>query len=100
MTSLISNVANTRHPLTTLMCLLSSCCCGCQSLEQGLFIFGVFDILIRYYYSSHLPRHYPLPLLRLVMTFLDSWTGNHTMGIAGILLLADIGLAAGAKLEV
>ena len=34
------------------------------------------------------------------MTFLDSWTGNHTMGIAGILVLADIGLAAGAKLEV
>ena len=34
------------------------------------------------------------------MTFLDSWTGNHTVGIAGILLLADIGLAAGAKLEV
>ena len=49
---------------------------------------------------THLPRHYPLPLLRLVMTFLDSWTGNHTMGIAGILVLADIGLAAGAKLEV
>ena len=49
---------------------------------------------------THLPRHYPLPLRRLVMTFLDSWTGNHTTGIAGILVLADIGLAAGAKLEV
>ena len=34
--------------VTILMCLLSSCCCGCQTLEQGLFIFGVFDILIRF----------------------------------------------------
>ena len=44
------------HDLTPtdliLMCLLSSCCCGCQTLEQGLFIFGVFDILIRY--TTHL----------------------------------------------
>ena len=34
------------------------------------------------------------------MTALDSYAGNSTLGTEGILFLADIALAVGAKLEV
>ena len=39
-------------------------------------------------------------LVRIVMTALDSYAGNSTLGTEGILFLADIALAVGAKLEV
>jgi len=65
------------------MCIVTSCCCGFQTLQQGLFIFGIFDLLIR-----------------LVMLVLESWAGNSTLGIEGVLFMADVALAAGAKLEI
>ena len=34
------------------------------------------------------------------MMGLDLWTGAGTLGLDGLLFLADIGLAAGAKMEV
>ena len=37
---------------------------------------------------------------RLVMLVLESWAGNSTLGIEGVLFMADVALAAGAKLEV
>ena len=33
------------------------------------------------------------------MMGLDIWTGAGTLGLDGVLFLADIGLAAGAKME-
>ena len=34
------------------------------------------------------------------MLVLESWAGNSTLGIEGVLFMADVALAAGAKLEV
>ena len=34
------------------------------------------------------------------MMGLDMWSGAATLGLDGLLFLADIGLAAGAKMEV
>ena len=30
------------------MCLISSCCCGFQDLDHGLFIFAIFNILVNF----------------------------------------------------
>ena len=42
----------------------------------------------------------PKIFLRFFMMGLDLWTGAGTLGLDGIYFLADIGLAAGAKMEV
>jgi len=65
------------------MCVVSSCCCGFQTLQQGLFIHGLYDILIR-----------------LIISGMDSWSGNSTYGMEALLFFADIALAIGGKLEV
>lgn len=65
------------------MCIFSSCCCGWQTLQQGLFIFGLFDLFIRFF-----------------MTALETYSGASTLGFEALLFLADVALAVGAKLEV
>ena len=65
-------------------CLVQSCCCGWQTLEHGLFIFAVFDIF-----------------LNLVMVCFSILISNAGIaGLNGVLILADVGLAFGAKLGV
>ena len=67
------------------MLLLHSCCCGFQELGQGLFIFALFDVLIN-----------------LVMLGLTMAVGSLGLGpsMGALLILADIALATGAKLQV
>jgi hypothetical protein len=63
------------------MCLILDCCCGFQDLSQGLFIFAVFDVIINF----------------LMIGFMMlAGSGN---SLTGILILADIALAVGAKLQ-
>jgi len=52
-------------------------------LQQGLFIFGLFDLLVRF-----------------VMAALETYSGASTVGMDVLLFLADVALATGAKLEV
>ena len=80
------------------MCLLTDCC-GCQTLQQGLFIFAVLDILIRSTFARKIKITNKL-YQRFFMMGLDMWSGAATLGLDGLLFLADIGLAAGAKMEV
>ena len=81
------------------MCVFSDCC-GCQTLQQGLFIFAVLDVLIRSgIFSSKLIEKQTF-FSRFFMMGLDVWSGAGTLGLDGLLFLADIGLAAGAKMEV
>ena len=62
-------------------CLVKSCCCGWQTLEHGLFIFAVFDIF-----------------WNLVMVCFSILVSNAGIaGLNGLLILADVGLALGAK---
>jgi len=65
-------------------CFLTSCCCGWQSLEQGLFILALVDILFNI----------------LVIGFNISSTFSGFASLSGALIIADIGLAVGAKLGV
>ena len=50
--------------------------------------------------ESYLAQFITCLSLRLVMLVLESWAGNSTLGIEGVLFMADVALAAGAKLEV
>jgi hypothetical protein len=62
-------------------CLVQSCCCGWQTLEHGLFIFAVFDIFLN--------------LVMVCCSIVASNTGIASLN--GLLILADVGLAFGAK---
>jgi len=64
------------------MCLMSSCCCGFQDLDHGLFIFAIFNILINF-----------------IMVGVGMYTGGGG-GLLSLLILVDIALAVGAKLRV
>ena len=41
-------LVNHKSVSLTEMCLISSCCCGFQELDHGLFIFAIFNILINF----------------------------------------------------
>jgi len=63
---------------------VSSCCCGWQNLNHGLFIFSVGDIIIRFL------------MVGVNMVTGASWVAGFNM----FLMLADIGLGAGVKIHV
>ena len=65
-----------------MFCVIPTCCCGFQQLGQGLFIFAMFDIF-----------------LNLLMLGLSMFTGASSV-VGGFIIIADIALAVGAKMQV
>merc|ERR1712156_1242534 len=75
-------LVNHKSVSLTEMCLISSCCCGFQELDHGLFIFAIFNILINF-----------------LMVGVGMYTGGGGKLLA-FLILVDVALAVGAKLRV
>ena len=62
-------------------CIFSSCCCGWQSLEHGLYMFALVDLFVNV----------------LLVCAYSATASNLFAGLCGLAILADICLAVGTK---